>query len=202
MDAPATGSCTSSIRRTRTRSGTPGRRRSRFPNLVTREQAAGRRQDARDAIFDVPAPVIRSAPKNPEVTVSLKDDPAVTVTGRVREVAPQADPVTRTFEVKVALTDPPAAMRLGTTVVGRMDVDSSSVIDIPASALTQSNQQPAVWIVDPSTSTVSLHTIDVLRFDPDAVVVSKGLAPGDVVVTAGVQALYPGQKVRLLTSSS
>jgi len=160
------------------------------------------RQGARDAVFDVPAPVIRTAPKNPEITVSLKDDPAVTVTGRVREVAPQADPVTRTFEVKVGLTDPPAAMRLGTTVVGRMDVDSSSVIDIPASALTQSNQQPAVWIVDPSTSTVSLHPIDVLRFDPDAVVVSKGLAPGDVVVTAGVQALYPGQKVRLLTSSS
>jgi multidrug efflux pump subunit AcrA (membrane-fusion protein) len=120
----------------------------------------------------------------------------------VREVAPQADPVTRTFEVKVGLTDPPAAMRLGSTVVGRMDVDSSSVIDIPATALTQSNQQPAVWIVDPSTSTVSLRTIDVLRFDPDAVVVSSGLAPGDIVVTAGVQALYPGQKIRLLHSSS
>jgi RND family efflux transporter MFP subunit len=160
------------------------------------------RQGARDAVFDVPAPVIRSAPKNPDVTVSLKDDPAVTVTGLVREVAPQADPVTRTFEVKVGLTDPPAAMRLGSTVVGRMDVDSSKVIDIPATALTQSNQQPAVWIVDPSTSTVSLRTIDVLRFDPDAVVVSKGLAPGDVVVTAGVQALYPGQKIRLLNSPS
>ena len=160
------------------------------------------RQGGRDAVFDVPGQVIRSAPNNPQVTVSLKDDPTVTTVGRVREVAPQADPVTRTFEVKVGLTDPPAAMRLGTTVVGRMDVDSSSVIDIPASALTTSNQQPAVWIVDPSTSTVSLRTIDVLRFDPDAVVVSNGLAPGDVVVTAGVQALYPGQKVRLLASPS
>jgi multidrug efflux pump subunit AcrA (membrane-fusion protein) len=120
----------------------------------------------------------------------------------VREVAPQADPVTRTFEVKVGLTDAPAAMRLGSTVVGRMDVDSSTVIDIPASALTQSNEQAAVWIVDPSTSTVSLRPIDVLRFDPDSVVVSKGLAPGDVVVTAGVQALYPGQKIRLLDAPS
>jgi len=160
------------------------------------------RQGGRDAVFDVPGQVIRSTPPNPAITVSLKDDPKVSVTGRVREVAPQADPVTRTFEVKVDLTDPPAAMRLGTTVVGRMDVDSSSVIDIPASALTQSNQQPAVWIVDPSTSTVSLRPIDVLRFDPDSVVVSKGLAPGDVVVTAGVQALYPGQKIRLLDSPS
>jgi membrane fusion protein, multidrug efflux system len=160
------------------------------------------RQGGRDAIFDVPGQVIRSAPSNPQIRVSLQDDPAVAVVGRVREIAPQADPVTRTFEVKVDLTDPPAAMRLGSTVVGRMDVDPSTIIDIPAAALTQSNQQPAVWVVDPATSTVSLRPIDVLRFDPDAVVVSKGLAPGDVVVTAGVQALYPGQKIRLLDSPS
>jgi RND family efflux transporter MFP subunit len=134
--------------------------------------------------------------------VSLTDDPAVTATGRIREVAPQADPVTRTFEVKVGLTEPPAAMRLGATVTGRLLLDPSLTIDIPATALTQSNQQPAVWIVDPATSTVSLRPIDVLRYDPDAVVVSKGLAPGDVVVTAGVQALHPGQKVRRLESSS
>jgi len=160
------------------------------------------RLGARDAVFDVPGPVIRSAPKDPKVTVTLQEDPAVMTVGRVREVAPQADPVTRTFEVKVGLTDPPTAMRLGATVSGRMDVDPAAVIDIPASALTTTNKQPAVWIVDPATSTVSLRPIDVLRFDPDAVVVSKGLAPGDVVVTAGVQALYPGQKVRLLQSSS
>ena len=160
------------------------------------------RQGGRDAVFDVPGQVIRSAPSNPQVTVTLKDDPSVTAVGRVREVAPQADPVTRTFEVKVGLTDPPAAMRLGATVGGRMVVDPSTIIDTPASALTTSNQQPAVWVVDPSTSTVSLRTIDVLRFDPDAVVVSNGLAPGDIVVTAGVQALYPGQKIRLLDSPS
>ena len=47
--------------------------------------------------------------------------PAVIAKGRVREVAPQADPVTRTFEVKVGLTDPPAAMRLGATVTGRIE---------------------------------------------------------------------------------
>ena len=81
----------------------------------------------------------------------LTDDPTVTAIGRVREVAPQADPVTRTFQVKVGLTDPPPAMRLGATVTGRMEVDAGSVIDIPATALTTSNQQPAVWIVDPST---------------------------------------------------
>jgi RND family efflux transporter MFP subunit len=160
------------------------------------------RQAGRDAVFDVPAQVIRSAPSDAEVTVRLADAPGVTAKGRVREVAPQADPVTRTFEVKVGLTDPPPAMLLGATVQGQIAIGSTAVIDIPVTALTTSNQEPAVWVVDPSTSTVSLRPITVLRYEPDAVIVSKGLAPGDVVVTAGVQALYPGEKVRLLGSRS
>jgi len=124
----------------------------------------------------------------------------VTARGRVREVAPQANPVTRTFEVKVGLADPPAAMRLGATVNGRVEIESGPVIEVPATALTKSNQQPAVWIVDPAAGTVSLRNVDVLRFDPTRVVVSGGLDTGEVVVTAGVQALHPGQKVRLLGS--
>ena len=77
------------------------------------------RSDGRDAVFDVPGQLLRSAPADPEIIVSLTEDPSVTARGRVREVAPQADPVTRTFEVKVGLTDPPPAMRLGATVTGR-----------------------------------------------------------------------------------
>ncbi len=107
------------------------------------------RKDGRDAVFDVPAQVLRSAPSDPIITVSLTDDPAVTAIGRVREVSPQADPVTRTFEVKVGLTDPPAAMRLGSTVVGRMQLDAAPTIEIPATALTEFDRRPAVWVVDP-----------------------------------------------------
>ena len=158
------------------------------------------RRDGRDAVFDVPAQVIRTAPSDPRITVSLTDDPKVTTTGRVREIAPQADPVTRTFAVKVGLNDPPPAMRLGATVTGRMEGDSVPIIDIPATALTKINSQPAVWIVDPSSKTVSIRNVDVLRFDPARVAVSGGLTTGEVIVTAGVQALHPGQKVRLLGS--
>jgi membrane fusion protein, multidrug efflux system len=158
------------------------------------------RKDGRDAVFDVPAQVIRSAPSDPQVSVSLTDDPAVTAHGRVREVAAQANPVTRTFEVKVGLTEPPAAMRLGATVAGRLETDAVPIIEIPATALTRANQQPAVWIVDPSSRTVSIRNVDVLRFEQAQVVVSQGLDTGEIVVTAGVQALHPGQKIRLLGS--
>ena len=156
--------------------------------------------DGRDAVFDVPGQLLRSAPSDPQITVSLTDDPTVTARGLVREVAPQADPVTRTFQVKVGLTDPPAAMRLGATVIGRMQIDSTPTIEIPATAITRVDQHPAVWIVDPSSHTVSLRKIDVLRFDQAHIAVSKGLDTGEIVVTAGVQALHSGQKVRLLGS--
>jgi membrane fusion protein, multidrug efflux system len=156
------------------------------------------RRGGRDAVFDVPAQVLRTAASDPRITVSLTDDPKVTATGRVREVSPQADPVTRTFAVKVGLNDPPPAMLLGATVTGRMEGDSVPVIDIPATALTKFNSQPAVWIVDPSNRTVSIRNVDVLRYDPARVAVSGGLTTGEVIVTAGVQALHPGQKVRLL----
>ncbi len=159
------------------------------------------RKDGRDAVFDVPAHLIRSAPSDPEVTVSLTDDPTVVAKGRVREVAPQANPATRTFEVKVGLTDPPPAMRLGATVTGRIEAETTAAIDVPASALTQFKDQPAVWVVDPSTQMVSLRNIGVLRYDQASVAVSNGLEIGEIIVTAGIQALHPGQRVRLLGSS-
>jgi membrane fusion protein, multidrug efflux system len=160
------------------------------------------RQGGRDAVFDVPAQVLRSAPNDPLINVRLTDDATVSTTGRVREVAPQADPDTRTFQVKVGLTEPPEAMRLGATVTGTVQMDAVPVIEIPASALTKFNGDPAVWVVDPTTLTVATRNVDVLRFDPGTVTVSQGLDKGDVVVTAGVQALRPGQKVRLLGSGS
>ncbi|UEM07364.1 efflux RND transporter periplasmic adaptor subunit (plasmid) [Skermanella rosea] len=169
--------------------------------------AAGRmivqlaRQGGRDAVFDVPARVIQNAPADPVISVALTSDPTVSTTGRVREVAPQADPVTRTFQIRIGLHDPPEAMRLGSTVVGSMQLGGAGAIEIPASALTQSNRQPAVWIVDPASGTVALRNIDVDRFDLARVVVAQGLEPYDVVVTAGVQALRPGQQVRILGAS-
>ncbi|MBV9274748.1 MAG: efflux RND transporter periplasmic adaptor subunit [Verrucomicrobia bacterium] len=156
------------------------------------------RKDGRDAVFDVPAQLLRSAPADGEITMHLADDPSVTATGRVREVGEQADPVTRTFQVKVGLTNPPPAMRLGSTVNGSVQLNSAPVISVPTSALTRSNQEPAVWIVDPSKQTVSLRNIEVSRFDSTTVIVGHGLETGDIVVTAGTQALHPGQKVRLL----
>jgi len=155
------------------------------------------RQDGRDAVFDVPAELIRSVPADVTVDVFLTGEPGIRTTGRVREVSPEADPQTRTFEVKIGLADPPPQMRLGATVTGRVELDGGSVVEIRATALTCIDGRPAVWLVDPASMTVALRTIEVARFDSSSVVVAQGLAPGELVVTAGVLALHPGQKVRL-----
>lgn len=156
------------------------------------------REDGRDAVFDVPPALKDRAPENPVIEVALTMDPRVRAQGRVREVSPQADPVTGTFRVRVGLIDPPPALRLGSTVTGRMEIGGGAAYEVPASALTRTEGQPAVWVVDPQAGTVALRPVEVARFDPARVLVSQGLARGEIVVTAGVQALRPGQKVRLL----
>lgn len=149
-----------------------------------------------DAVFDVPPQVKDIAPRQPDITVALTMNPKVTAKGRVREVSPRADPVTGTFRVRVALVDPPPAMRLGSTVTGRMRISGAAGIEIPASALTRADRQPSIWVVDPANNTVSLRPIEVASFAPDQVIVGGGLKPGEIVVTAGVHALRPNQKVR------
>ena len=159
------------------------------------------RQGGRDAVFDVPEGLIRTGPRDPVVEIALNDDAEVKATGRVREVAPRADASTRTFRVKVGLIDPPEAMRLGSTVTGRIRLAAPPGVEVPASALTESDAAPAVWVVDPHDQTVSLRKVKVLRYDATSIVISEGLERGDAVVTAGVHVLHPGQKVRLTESA-
>ena len=156
------------------------------------------RQGGRDAVFDVPEQLNRTGPRDPLVQIALTNDPTVRATGRVREVSPQADAATRTFQIKVGIIDPPEGMELGSTVTGSIKLSAPPGVEIPASALTEANGNPAVWVVDPQSQTVSLRSVDVSRYDPATVVISQGLETGEVVVTAGVQVLRPGQKVRLL----
>jgi RND family efflux transporter MFP subunit len=132
----------------------------------------------------------------PEIVVSLLSNPAVTAIGVVREVSPVAEASTRTFQVKVSLADAPAEMRFGSSVAGRLNAKSTPVVVLPGSALFDKGGKPAVWVVG-AASEVELKPIAVARYEADRVIVSNGLAQGDVVVTAGVNRLRERQKVRI-----
>jgi membrane fusion protein, multidrug efflux system len=161
------------------------------------------RKDGLDAVIDVPAGIVGDANTlDLQITVALSQNPGVTAQGRVREIAPRADATTGTFRVRIGLIDPPADMRLGSAITATTTLDGVGSIEIPASALTSADGQPAVWLVDAATMAVALRPITVDRFSPASVVVQDGLAPGDIIVTAGVQALRPGQTVRLAGGAS
>lgn len=152
----------------------------------------------RDALFSVPEDKVATIRPGAEVSVRLWSDNRV-LAGRVREVSASADPVTRTFQVKVAL---PAerSPALGTTVYVTpkgVGIAGMPVLKLPTSALRQEGQATAVWVLDAASMTVRSQPVQIATADGNEVVVSQGLQPGMQVVTAGVHVLSPGQKVTI-----
>lgn len=154
-------------------------------------------QSQKDAVFNVSEEGIRTAPKDPPVVVSLLSDPSIRVVGRVREVAPDADPVTRTFAVKVDIAGAPPDMLLGAMVRGEVRMPGSASVALPPSALTAKDGAPAVWRFNPKSGAVDLVPVKVSRYETGLVLIESGIEAGDRIVTAGVHRLRPGQKVRL-----
>jgi membrane fusion protein, multidrug efflux system len=154
--------------------------------------------EEREAVFNVAEAGVRSAPKEPVIEVALAGAPDITSVGHVREVSPQADPVTRTHTVRIALESPPDALRLGATVTGRLKQPPAPVVELPAPAVVHEAEQTFVWVVDPKQQTVKRRTVSTRPGQAGGpVVVTDGLAQGDIVVTAGAHSLAEGQRVRL-----
>lgn len=168
------------------------------------------RPEEREAVFNIAEAGLQTVPRDPVIEVALVGDESVTARGRVREVSPQADPVTRTHTVRITLENPPDALRLGATVTGRLVRQPEPVIELPRTALYETAGQSVVWVVDPKEQTVRPRPVTLRPTEaPDRngangggddggpVFVSSGLSPGDIVLTAGVRSVSEGQRVRL-----
>jgi RND family efflux transporter MFP subunit len=119
-----------------------------------------------------------------------------TVPATVREIAAAADPATRTFLVKADLGR--ADVQLGQTAAVLLELPRRDVVaKLPLTALTQDRGRTSVWLVDPASMTVRLQAVAVAGAEGNTVLVASGLSPGQLVVTAGVHVLTPGQKVKL-----
>lgn len=155
------------------------------------------RAGEKEVVLNAPEGQLARFKVGQDVGISLWADPASVFRGRVREIAGGADPVTRTYAVRVTAIDAPAKAQLGMTanVLFNTSIDSTLVL-LPLSALAGDRAQPAVWVVDPATSQVKLRPVAIGQFREDGVTVS-GLNAGDVVVTAGVHKLRAGQAVRI-----
>jgi RND family efflux transporter MFP subunit len=125
---------------------------------------------------------------------------------QVREVAASADPVSRTFAVKLALPASAAALPLGSTAYAQLQAlptdaaaqaGAAGLIKLPTSALWQQGQGSAVWLWDAATSTVKAQAVTVATADGNQAVIAQGLSGGEQVVVAGVHVLVDGEKVTL-----
>jgi len=155
------------------------------------------RPDIREAVIDVPEDINDGIRLGVRFDVALQRDPAVLTFGQVREIAPQADPITRTRRVKITLDQASASFRLGTIVIASLTTTVAPQIVLPASALLERDGKTMVWVVDPSSKTVSSRDIAIGSRSGQSVQIVDGLASGMRVVTAGVNSLSAGQRVEI-----
>jgi RND family efflux transporter MFP subunit len=152
----------------------------------------------KDGVFNVAeTALVDHRNEGAEVIVWPLSNPQLTMEGVVREVSPVADATTRTYTVKVTLRDPPLSIRFGMSIGGRWKGSPAPVVTLPLSALFEKNGAPAVWVFDQQSGSATLKPVTVARYEADTVLIAGGLARGDIVITAGINTLREGQKVRL-----
>ena len=136
-----------------------------------------------------------------DVRIRFWADQQHEVRGRLRELSPIADAATRTFIARVTILDPPENVRLGMTAsVAFVAPNPQPVLKLPLTALLNEQGKTSVWVVE--NGAVKLTPVQLVSASGNELVVGSGLSPGQTVVTAGVNQLKPGQKVKLLDAAA
>ena len=157
----------------------------------------------RDVVFSVPedkVAMIKALSSQPgRFKVKLWGAIGESLPASIREIAAAADPVTRTFVVKadIGASEAASKVRLGQTATVLVELpQTTGVTKLPLSALKEEQGRTTVWLVDRPTMTVVVQAVVVAGAEGNDAVIGAGLAPGQIVVTAGVHVLNPGQKVK------
>jgi len=133
-----------------------------------------------------------------QARVTLWAGPRVSILGRIREIAGQADPASRTYAVRITVDTPPPAMRLGMTASVALTIDDEATpLVMPLTALAESDDGPVAYVVDQANKVVRKTVVTVSGISESGVRIAGGLQPGDMVVTAGVQFLRDGMRIRV-----
>lgn len=151
-------------------------------------------QGRRDALFNVPDALYAEKPAELDIDMHLLETPDHKLKGRVREISPLVSEETGAVAVTVTILDPPSTMQIGEPIRGQIKLPSSSVISLPWTALTATQDGPAVWVVGDG-GTVALRNIEVDRFATLRFTISSGLEVGETVVGEGAAFLYPNRPV-------
>jgi len=150
----------------------------------------------RDVLFAVPEDKVAAVRSGDGVEVKLWGS-STPLAAKIYEIAASADPVTRTFAVRAALSDPQVALGSTATVTLINSPPASQAITLPTTAIRQEGGKTMVWVLEPGSMTLRSQTIEVNAIQGNEVVVKSGLQTGQQVVAAGVHVLSPGQKVSI-----
>jgi len=151
----------------------------------------------KEIVIGIPEDKVDTLRRVPDVQVRLWADPKNAVAGRIREISPVADPSTRTYTVKVSIPDSLAEAKLGMTAVVQFASKTPvPQIKVPLTALFYEKKATSVWIVEQGA--VKLVPVTIGGVAGNDIVLSSGVKAGQTVVTAGVNLLKPGQKVKIL----
>lgn len=155
------------------------------------------RTDEKEVVIGVPEDQVEALRHVDDARVRLWADPDRAIAGKIREVSPMADPATRTYTVKVSIP-PRDDVRLGMTAVVQLaHTGADPAIRVPLSALYHDKGRTSVWVIE--NGAVRPVPVQVGGVAGNDVLLAGGVRPGQAVVTAGVNLLKPGQKVKVLS---
>jgi multidrug efflux system membrane fusion protein len=151
----------------------------------------------REVVIGVPESRLAELREAASLGVELWARPGRRYTAKVREVAPMTDGATRQYTARISIVDADDAIELGMTARVRLAMPRlASTHRLPLTALYQKGGRSFVWVVSPGSGRVQMRAVQVADVSENAVVIAAGLKDGDAVVTAGVNLLFEGQKVR------
>ena len=161
------------------------------------------RLEEKEAIISIPENRLNEVRDAEPIRVALWAEPGKSYRGRLREISPGLNPITRTYTAKVSILEPDQAVQIGmtaTVTINRTAADQ--VPEVPLTALVARDNQTFVWVVDPAIGTVNLVPVEIGTYRGNRVSVLAGLKDSEYVVTAGVHKLFPNQKVSILADDS
>ncbi|MNI05294.1 Macrolide export protein MacA [compost metagenome] len=153
--------------------------------------------DIKEAVIDLPDTLVEQLPADVVFKVAVELDPSISTTATVREIEPQAESATRTRRARLTLAETPPAFRLGTAISVTLSSAIQPRIELPLTALQEVDGKTRIWVIDEQNATVSPRDVNVVSRTDATMVLASGVKTGERVVSAGVNSLKPGQKVKL-----
>lgn len=159
------------------------------------------RPEQKEIAIAVPEGRVAELRTSKQFTVNLWADPKTAIRGELRELAPAADPQTRSYAARIRLIDPPPGVQLGMTASVRLagSTTPGNGLLLPLPAVIDQGQGPRVQVV--VDGKVVSRPVEIARFEEDGVRIAAGLQAGELVVIAGATRLVEGETVQTRTAT-